>query len=286
MIAILAVRKLNHQDEGKRHDTGRERGVYFYWLGQESTVKEQSFCALALRNKDRERLEHIRFEQGKEHPLFISLFNENGFIVSGTDTNTFLIHSYNNDNTILAMVEMHGKSGRNQTAMAKIVNNELHCQKGKHCSQSLWENSQKLAEKLSANRELELKCSESMEFKCLEVASWSGSPRFYRVYELEGDVLFTNRSYHTFPAHQSDLSDGCTLVETNDSLYLWSEGIISTFVLKVANNLWSVERKNDGNATVICKGSEPLEFMALFPEWKDDPEVINKNGINKINLNF
>jgi len=265
------VRKLN-QSEAKKHDTGRERGVYFYWLGQSSTVKEQSFCALALRNKDRERLEHIRLEQGHEHPVFISLFDQNGFIVSGTQSNLFLIHSYGAEGNLLALMEMRGKSGRSQTAMVKIVDNKLECQKGEFCPQKVWENSKLLAQKLANIRQLTFNCSESLEFDHLTPFSWSNSPRFYRIYELEGDELLINRSHFTFPAHQSDLKDGCFLVENDRFLWIWSEGVVRTFELKVANHFWTVDRKRDSDieAKVISKGGEPDEFLALFPEWKKD----------------
>lgn len=297
LITCLGIRKLN-DDEAKKHDTGRERGVYFYWLGQCSTVKEQSFCgrpnlfraliivvvllALALRNKDRERLEHIRTEQGREHPLFISLFTDKGFIVSGTDTETFLFHSYGSEGNLLSMVELrdHAK-GRGQTAVAKIVGDQLKCQRGKYCPEGVWKNAQRLAETMAGIRNLRLTCSETVEFDSMEPLSWKESPRFYRIYELEGEELLTNRAHFTFPAHQSDLDDGFILVENDNFLWLWSEGVVSTFALKVANNFWTLERKMNKNATVICKGSEPTEFMALFSEWKEDTEAsyLRRNNI-------
>jgi hypothetical protein len=268
-----AVRKLNHE-EAKKHDTGRERGVYFYWLGQLSTVKEQSFCALALRNKNRERLENIRLEQGREHPLFISLLGSNKFIVSGTSTNTFLFCSYNQDNSLVSMVETRGQTGRSQTATAKIIDGQLLCQRGEDCPQNLWENAQQLAIKLAFDRQLQLKCSETMEFDCFRPHSWSSPPRFYRIYEMEGDVLFKLYSQFTFPARQSDLNDdGCTLIENGDSLYIWSGSTVSTFALKVAKHFWSSERKKEQDALVVYKGNEPLDLMALFCEWKEDVEV-------------
>jgi hypothetical protein len=175
------------------------------------------------------------------------------------------------------MVEMRSRCGRTQTAMAQIVNNELHCQRGKFCTQRLWENAQQLASKLANIRQLQLKCSETMDFDCLQPQSWTQSPRFYRIYELEGEVLLTNRAHFTFPAHQSDLADGCTLIENDESLWLWSENVISTFALKVANNFWTKERNHDANvnATAICKGNEPPQFMALFPEWEDKVDEVN-----------
>jgi hypothetical protein len=276
-IAVLGVRKLNHE-EAKKHDTGRVRGVYFYWLGQNSTVKEQSFCALALRNMDKERLEHLRIEQGHEHPLFISLFNDNGFIISGTDTQLFLFHSYGPDSKLLAMVEMRGHSGRSQTAMAQILDNKLICQRGEHCPQQVWENAQVLAEKLATIRQLTLECSDSSDIECLKPLSWKQSPRFYRIYELEGEELLQTRSHFTFPGHQTDFNDdGCILVENDDFLWLWSNGVTSTFALKVANKFWTEGRKMDAetNARVLCKGNEPSEFMALFPEWKSDDAEVN-----------
>lgn len=225
---------------------------------------------------DRERLEHIRVEQGHEHPLFISLFN--GFIVSGTDTQLFLFHSYGPDGNLLAVIEMRGHCGRSQTTMAQIVDNKLICQRGENCPQSVWESAQKLAEKLANIRQLTLECLETSDFECLKPLSWNQAPRFYRVYELEGEQLLQNRAHFTFPAHQSDFkNDGCILVENDENLWLWSNGVTSTFALKVANNFWTLERKMnpETSAKVLCKGNEPSEFMALFPEWKSDESEVS-----------
>lgn len=206
-------------------------------------------------------------EQGREHPLFISLFDD-GFIVSGTGTNTFLIHSYSHDNKILAMIEMRAQTGRSQTAMAKVINNELCFQRGSFCPSTLWDNAQELVAKFANNRQLNLKCSETMEFDCLQPHAYTST--FYRVYDLEGEILFANQANFTFPAHQPNF-DGCIIVENGDFLWVLSDGVVTTFALKVAHNL--NERKKNSKAMVITKGSEPSAFIAVFPEWKKDLEV-------------
>lgn len=81
----LGVKKLN----GKSivHETGRHRIAFFYWLGTRSNIKKQSRCmfrkifkvnyilgALALRNFDKEKHEHVRVEQGQEPLMFLHLF--------------------------------------------------------------------------------------------------------------------------------------------------------------------------------------------------------------------
>lgn len=55
-------------------------------------------------------------------------------------------------------------------------------------------------------------------------------------------------------------------------MWIWSENVVRTFELKVANKMWFEVRGNStnkNNATVITKGNEPQEFKALFPMWND-----------------
>ena len=55
------------------HDTGRQRGAIFYWLGSETTHKQQGLCALAVRDSDPDRYPHIRVPQFEEPTLFMGI---------------------------------------------------------------------------------------------------------------------------------------------------------------------------------------------------------------------
>ncbi|KHJ81985.1 villin headpiece domain protein, partial [Oesophagostomum dentatum] len=96
------------------------------------------------------------------------------------------------------------------------------------------------------------------------------TPRLYRIYELEASEVLSAQ-YHElcpFPANQSALMD-TILVDVGDRLWVWNERIPTTFALRVAELFW---KDRVGGVTVIGKGKEPDEFIALFAEWNDWPE--------------
>lgn len=82
MAINLGVRRLVSTPVTPHHETGRQRVVFFYWLGARSSIKDQSRCALALRDYDKERHEHVRVEQGQEPAILLNLF-DGKMIVSG-----------------------------------------------------------------------------------------------------------------------------------------------------------------------------------------------------------
>lgn len=71
-----------------------------------------------------------------------------------------------------------------------------------------------------------------------------------------------------FPATQFALVD-TILVDVGGRLWVWSEQTPTTFALRVAELYW---KDRTGEVTVIGKGKEPEEFVALFAEWNDWPE--------------
>lgn len=85
--SFLGIRKLDGTP-GRDHETGRQRVAFFYWLGKNTTKKEQGLCALALRNRDKDRHEHIRIEQGSEPPMLVGLFAGKLLISSKNEENS------------------------------------------------------------------------------------------------------------------------------------------------------------------------------------------------------
>lgn len=68
------------------------------------------------------------------------------------------------------------------------------------------------------------------------------------------------------------------LVDQGTHLWVWSENVVSTFALKVADKIWHDLKNNSrdsSNATVILKGFEPDVFKALFPTWIEDVSTEN-----------
>lgn len=55
------------------------------------------------------------------------------------------------------------------------------------------------------------------------------------------------------------------LIDVGDALWLWSEEVITTFALKVAEKYW---KDRSGPAKVVYKGAEPEQFKGLFMKWE------------------
>lgn len=59
----------------KYNQTGRDRCLYFCWLGHQATINEKGAAALLTVELDSENARQIRVPQGFEQPLFFRLFN-------------------------------------------------------------------------------------------------------------------------------------------------------------------------------------------------------------------
>ncbi|GJQ68083.1 hypothetical protein Trydic_g16779 [Trypoxylus dichotomus] len=59
----------------KYNQTGRDRCLYFCWLGNQATINEKGAAALLTVELDSENARQIRVPQGSEQPVFFRLFN-------------------------------------------------------------------------------------------------------------------------------------------------------------------------------------------------------------------
>ncbi|KAK9738386.1 Gelsolin repeat [Popillia japonica] len=59
----------------KYNQTGRDRCLYFCWLGSQATINEKGAAALLTVELDNENARQIRVPQGLEQPVFFRLFN-------------------------------------------------------------------------------------------------------------------------------------------------------------------------------------------------------------------
>ncbi|KAI1728357.1 villin headpiece domain-containing protein [Ditylenchus destructor] len=246
-IERKGVRRLVSTPVTPHHETGRQRVVFFYWLGARSSIKDQSRCALALRDYDKERHEHVRVEQGQEPAILLNLF-DGKMIVSGASSGWFLVTGCA-DNRLANARELHQPLGfRTQTTYIHVSSKEVTLWKGMDCSDYAIQCGQKIATHLSLIRKLPFvnpsmpKLMDEQDPKPLRAKNWIQAPRLTRIYATEGYVL-TSLRYHpeaNFCFRQSDL--------------------------RVANFL--IAKKGiHTEATVICQGREPDEFKALFPDW-------------------
>ncbi|KAK5969416.1 hypothetical protein GCK32_001400, partial [Trichostrongylus colubriformis] len=111
---------------------------------------------------------------------------------------------------------------------------------------------------------------EDMEMRWIRAVGRTRTPRLFRIFEFEAAEVLSAQfhEYCTFPATQAALVD-TILVDIGDRLWIWNERTPTTFALRVADLYW---KGRAGDVTVIGKGKEPEEFVALFAEWNEWPE--------------
>uniref|UniRef100_A0A915DNG0 Gelsolin-like domain-containing protein n=1 Tax=Ditylenchus dipsaci TaxID=166011 RepID=A0A915DNG0_9BILA len=249
------VRKLNGRRISSNHETGRQRQVFFYWLGSRSSIKDQSKCALSLRDHDKARQEHIRVEQGLEPAIFLSLL-EGKMVVKGADTGWFLVIGGQDLLTYSAEELYMPVEFRTQSAYIQVLKDQqqIVMWKGEDCPERV----------LEASKRFAIKMAGLSNFPLLKPREWSMYPRFIRIYGNEGHELSSARCCEAinFCFRQSDLRD-CMLVDQGNHLWIWAEstsGPVTTFALRVAHYYW---KKKTSKKTQLLSLARELSRMTL-----------------------
>ncbi|CAI4222483.1 unnamed protein product [Auanema sp. JU1783] len=273
-IQVSGVRKLQTGEESEK-ETGRERVAFFYWLGKDTTSKQQGLCALKLSHMDRDKYPHIRVMQGMETSLFLQLFQ--GKLVIKTPSKVELAYFL-----VCGAIPQEGHAvqiDESQPLRAHAVyieiNQNIRLVAGCDCRENAVKTGLILANVIEDNHKtfsLSPSASTSISIqgddKSLNWIFARGRlhcPRFFRIYETEVEELFCPQ-YHNeleFPIEQNRLSD-TVIIDAGKHLWLWSERPPSNFTLHVVQQYWS---KSNSQATVVIKGNEPSEFIALFSTW-------------------
>uniref|UniRef100_A0A7E4W0J6 HP domain-containing protein n=1 Tax=Panagrellus redivivus TaxID=6233 RepID=A0A7E4W0J6_PANRE len=292
-VERTGIRKLDGTPVPQK-DTGRQRTAYFYWFGRHSTKKAQGSCALALRRLDKDRREHVLMEQGAEVPLFLALFKGMLVISSGIESKSasseriWCVHGGGDDVNLAFAVETVEPDLRAQAAYVVVHRSKTSIWKGGLASKHLVAAGQRLAARIASLTGTILTQATPLPIpaskKVLNPADFRGAPVIYRLFDAAGEQLTCVQwsPAINFTFNQSDLKD-TLLVDQGSRLWVWTDVRVKTFHLTVADLYWREKHRRPGPATVICRGAEPDEFKALFPEWttwqasnaiKDDEEFI------------
>uniref|UniRef100_A0A183C716 HP domain-containing protein n=1 Tax=Globodera pallida TaxID=36090 RepID=A0A183C716_GLOPA len=283
-VERTGIRKLDGS-VAERRECGRRRKCFFYWLGPDSTIADQSHCALTLRERDTERCEHIRVEAGKEAPMLLHLLG--GLVVWGTGSGILCIigssgHCY-------VAQEMHSAiKYRSQGVYLRILDGLIECLGGDDCPDALLQSAQRLANKLADLKGLKAaKKVIGLRENVAAPIKWTKAPKMFRFYENELWEMSCAHPKANFTFCQRELRD-CVVVDQGSRLWIWTESdlLVPTFVLKVAFFYWyrqefSLEKsvdELDASAHLIYGGSEPDEFKALFVEWEGIGIGIEENS--------
>ncbi|EYC16634.1 hypothetical protein Y032_0033g2759 [Ancylostoma ceylanicum] len=280
-IQISGVRRLRSGQLSEK-ETGRERVAFFYWLGAKTSAKQQGLCAVRLSHMDKEKHQHIRVAHLSEPPLFLSLFG--GTFISRHSSppstcRTFVVGGCSAAECYANEVDP-SKPLRSHAVYLRVSPEAITIEAGSDTVSASVKNGLKLAEAmLKQRKEFDRKESAVIKHQVqgddtalpwIRAVGRTKTPRLYRIYELEAaEVLSPQFHEHCpFPAIQAALVD-TILVDAGSRLWVWNERTPTTFALRVAELFW---KDRMGGVTVIGKGKEPDEFVALFAEWNDWPE--------------
>uniref|UniRef100_A0A0N4Z9Y3 HP domain-containing protein n=1 Tax=Parastrongyloides trichosuri TaxID=131310 RepID=A0A0N4Z9Y3_PARTI len=284
------IKKLNG-NECDDKETGRQRQAYFYWIGKYCKKKEQGLCALALRKIDNQRIAHVRVEQGKEIPLFRSLFNGKLVIVSGDHESD---ENCPRGGKTLYIVrggpEIHNMIGEQiyspfvlnqQTCYLEKEGDSVRILRGDLASKNICEGAERLARSLST-KILSVCSISSTSYQNRCPQNFEEAPRIFRIFDKDAEETYSvhsKKGNKLFTFEQDDLCD-TMIVDQGKKLWVWSYTFVTTFALQVASSYW---KDREGSITVLHRGKETESFKALFPTWNDF-EDYDKELPNEIEL--
>uniref|UniRef100_A0AAF5CYV8 HP domain-containing protein n=1 Tax=Strongyloides stercoralis TaxID=6248 RepID=A0AAF5CYV8_STRER len=270
------IKKLNGNDcENK--ETGRQRQVYFYWIGKYCKKKEQGLCALALRKIDNERIPHVRIEQGKEIPMFRSLFFGKLIIISGNEEKDencpksgkklYIVRGGPECETMIGEQIYSPFILNQQTCYLEKDGDSIRILKGQLASKSIINGAENLAKTLGSEK-VSICSINSTNFENRSPEMFEEAPRIFRIFDKDAEECYsvhTKKGNNLFTFEQDDLCD-TMLIDQGKILWVWSFTYITTFALQVAKSYWK-DRK--GEIIVLHRGKETESFKALFPVWRD-----------------
>ncbi|KAK6727412.1 hypothetical protein RB195_005232 [Necator americanus] len=280
-IQISGVRRLRSGQLSEK-ETGRERVAFFYWLGAKTSAKQQGLCAVRLSHMDKEKHQHVRVVHLSEQPLFLSLFGGTFISRHSAPTSTcrtFVVGGCSTAECYANEVDPT-KPLRSHAVYLRLSPDKITVVAGSDTVSTSVKNGLILAEAiLKSRKKFNLKESvrtghqvqgDDTKLSWIRAVARTKTPRLYRIYELEATEVLSPQ-YHEhcpFPAIQTALVD-TILVDVGNRLWVWNERTPTTFALRVAELFW---KDRVGEVTVVGKGKEPDEFVALFAEWNDWPE--------------
>ncbi|CAI2307322.1 unnamed protein product [Caenorhabditis sp. 36 PRJEB53466] len=273
-IQKSGVRRIRTGKEEER-ETGRSRIAFFYWLGEHTSPKQHGLCALRIKNIDRDNSPRIRVADGNEPALFLALF-EGKFQVSrdlaeDKPLRVFVVIGANAEETSLREVVDLEVKLRSHASYIEMKNSIPNIVCGSNCSPEqvrfVLTHAENLLQKAGHSGKAAVEVEGDVEErKWIHSTGRKRAMRVWRIFENEAEST-NHLSGHkdcAFTFSQQILTE-TILIDVGEALWLWSEDVITTFALKVANKYWE---NREGPAKVVYNGAEPEKFQALFSNWE------------------
>ncbi|CAI5437576.1 unnamed protein product [Caenorhabditis angaria] len=277
-IQKSGVRRIKTGVEEER-ETGRSRIAFFYWLGERTTPKQHGLCALRIKDIDKDNSPRIRVVQGNEPALFLALF-DGTFLVRCDPSiqkpiQTFVVTGANSSETSLREIDESEPKLRSHAAYIRKTtkNGEISVLCGANCKEAQVKLVLAHAEHLKPSSSFQPKIEiegDSENHKWINSKGRKHAMKVWRLFENEIEQL-NHLAYHpdcSFTFTQIILTD-TILIDVGEKLWIWSEEVVTTFALKLADKFW---KSRNGEAICVGKGEEPEEFKALFLKWDDFEE--------------
>ncbi|GAB5573372.1 supervillin isoform X8 [Prionailurus iriomotensis] len=253
---------------------GKEKCVYFFWQGRQSTVSEKGTSALMTVELDEERGAQVQVLQGKEPPCFLQCFQGGMVVHSGR-------REEEEENAQRCPLEagLHSSS--------KVTIHE--CDEG--------------SEPLGFWDALGRRDRKAYDCMLQDPGNFNFTPRLFILSSSSGDFSATEFMYpardpsvvNSMPFLQEDLysapQPALFLVDNHHEVYLWQGWWpIENKITGSARIRWASDRKS-AMETVLqyCKGKnikrpppksylihaglEPLTFTNMFPSWEHREDI-------------
>ncbi|CCD64214.1 HP domain-containing protein [Caenorhabditis elegans] len=277
-IQKSGVRRIKTGKEEER-ETGRSRIAFWYWLGEHTTPKQHGLCALRIKEIDRDNSPRIRIADGNEPALFLALF-DGKFMVSSDISEMKPLRRYvvigaNSRETSLREIDDLNSPLRSHAAYIEVEKDILGPSSvvcGANCTEDQVHFVLAHAEYMRQKAGVKGNSAEIEVEGDKKSRSWVNSNgrkramRVWRLFDNESEQVnhLSGHKNCAFTFSQQVLKE-TILIDVGDALWLWSEEVITTFALKVAEKYW---KDRSGPAKVVYKGAEPEQFKGLFMKWE------------------
>lgn len=324
------------------HDTGRDRTAYFFWQGEDCSIKEKGKSAFLTVRVDTERAPQIQLTQSHETPAFLQIFKGSIVIYKGKmgdkkphseTTRLFQFRGeVEKEGSLIQMPDINCSCLRSRASYVLQHGDEkFYVWHGSKSRAHTVAGSFAAANKLAPRTESKPTIVEVQEGKegdefwkifpegrksyfslLTDERMYAKSIRLFNFYEEKKEFAYRELGYNCrapklaspYPFLQSDLysaeQPALFILDSLSTVYVWvgwwpahntdGEALSHTgsaktdfierykLTLHTAVSYADEETKEKPEMVVVRAGAEPTQFRALFPWWREEPDLPAPDG--------